>query len=240
MNYAIVLAGGSGTRTGADVPKQFVEVLGKPILAYTLETFQEHPDIDGIIVGCHPDWLEYMEEMIQKYAFTKVRWIATGGGTFQDTVINCMHRLEGEIQDDDLVLIQFGAAPFTKPIIIEDSIRVAKEKGNAIASTPCYLLLGEHKKTERIFRFIDRAQYNQAACPWTYRFGLLKELYAEGERRGIMDKVDAYPTALMEAMDYPIYHSYSDQTNVKITVKEDIELFEGWAMLQEKRKNEKK
>ena len=88
MNIAIVLAGGTGTRVGADIPKQFIKVMGKPILAYTLEIFQKNQNIDAIEVVCHQDWIDEIENIDREYGFGKVRWIVTGGGTFQESVMN--------------------------------------------------------------------------------------------------------------------------------------------------------
>ena len=86
MNAALILAGGTGTRVGAGRPKQFVEVLGKPVLAYTTEICEQNSRIDAIEIVCHREWIDYCKEMVEKYRFTKVRWITEGGETFQDSV----------------------------------------------------------------------------------------------------------------------------------------------------------
>ncbi len=88
MITALILAGGIGSRVGMNCPKQFIEVLGKPVLAYTIELYQNHPDIDAIEVVCHTNWIDYLYNMIQKYNFTKVIWIAHGGNTFQESVMH--------------------------------------------------------------------------------------------------------------------------------------------------------
>ena len=134
MNIAIVLAGGTGTRVGADIPKQFIKVMGKPILAYTLEIFQKNQNIDAIEVVCHQDWIDEIENIDREYGFGKVRWIVTGGGTFQESVMNGIFHLKGKILSEDLVIISFGVSPMTTDDIIDDSIRVCMEHGNAIAS----------------------------------------------------------------------------------------------------------
>ena len=106
MNIAVILAGGVGNRVGAQVPKQFIEVMGKPVLAYTVEVFQNHPQIDGIEVVCIESYMDYMEEMKEKYGFTKLRWVAKGGKDFQESVMNGINHLEGIASDDDIVLVQ--------------------------------------------------------------------------------------------------------------------------------------
>lgn len=123
MITTMILAGGVGSRVGAGRPKQFVEILGKPILAYTIEIFQNNPQIDAIEVVCHKKWKTYLEEMIQKYNLDKVKWIADGGETFQDSVMNGILYLKDRIDMDDYVLIQYGAAPFTSDKIVDDVIQ---------------------------------------------------------------------------------------------------------------------
>lgn len=88
MIVAVVLAGGVGSRVGAGRPKQFVEILGKPVIAYTLDIFQRNPNVDAIEVVCHKDWREYLDKTIAKNNFTKVKWIVDGGATFQESCMN--------------------------------------------------------------------------------------------------------------------------------------------------------
>ena len=100
MNIAIILAGGSGSRVGADIPKQFIKVMGKPILAYTLEKFQNNPNIDAIEVVCHKDWLDEVERINEEYSITKTKWITTGGATFQESTMKGIFNLKGKISPE--------------------------------------------------------------------------------------------------------------------------------------------
>ena len=148
MNIVIILAGGTGTRVGAGRPKQFIEVLGKPVLAYTCDIFQQNKDIDEIEIVCHHDWIDYCQEMCGRYGLTKVKWIVLGGETFQDSVINGVRHLEsllstGEVREDDNVFIQYGGAPFTSQKIVNAVIEMTVERGSAVTATPCYQLLSE-------------------------------------------------------------------------------------------------
>ena len=90
MVTAMILAGGVGSRVGAECPKQFIEVFGKPILAYTIEIYQKNSQVEAIEIVCHEDWIDYLKKMIKKYDLSKVRWITQGGKTFQESVINGM------------------------------------------------------------------------------------------------------------------------------------------------------
>lgn len=239
MNYAIILAGGSGTRLGADRPKQFIDILDKPVLAYTLDIFQRNSNIDAIEIGCNVKWIDFCKEMIEKYNFSKVKWIVNGGETFQETVRNCVDNLKDKISKDDFVMIQYGAAPFTKQIIIDDAIKVAHEKGMSFAATPCYQLMGSNDD-DKSLQWIDRDKNIEVACPQTFRFDYLLKIYEEAEKQGLLNKIEPHTTSLMYALNYPLYKSYSDQTNIKITTKEDLDLFEGWVLMNQKRLKEGK
>ena len=141
MNIPIILAGGVGSRLGADKPKQFIEVLGKPVLVYTIEAFQNHPEIDAIEVVCIESHIDYLKELIKEYNLDKVKWITKGGKDFQHSVINGVNNLKDKIDDEDIVLVHYGASPFVSEDIISDAIRVCKEKGNSSPAMSSVLLL---------------------------------------------------------------------------------------------------
>ena len=144
MNIPIILAGGVGSRLGADKPKQFIEVLGKPVLVYTIEAFQNHPEIDAIEIVCIESHIDYLKELIKEYNLDKVKWITKGGKDFQHSVINGVNNLKDKINDEDIVLVHYGASPFVSEDIISDAIRVCKEKGNSSPAMSSVLLLGSN------------------------------------------------------------------------------------------------
>lgn len=242
MNIALILAGGVGSRLGADRPKQFIEVLGKPVLAYTLEVFEKHPDIDAILVACVKPWMDYVWEMKEKYGFTKLRWVCEGGDTFQGSVLNGIHFLEGKAGRDDIILIHFGASPFITPDIISDNIRVCRKRENAISATDYMYLSGVKKSTESVSdpdnytdEYIDRDTIAAMNSPHGFRYGFISDMYKEAIETGMINKVEPHTTTLMYAMGKKIYFSYGSQINIKITRKEDLDLFEGYVLMKRKR-----
>jgi 2-C-methyl-D-erythritol 4-phosphate cytidylyltransferase len=237
MIAAIILAGGVGSRVGADRPKQFIEVLGKPILAYTIEIFQNHPDVAAIEVVCHKKWKDYLQKMIEQYRLTKVKWIADGGENFQESVMNGVNNLKDKINGDDYVLIQYGAAPFTSEKIVTDVIRVMKEHNSAITATPCYQLMGSNDENGTSKTWVDRDKYIQIACPYGFKFAYLLDIYKRAELQGLLDEIEPHTTSLMYALGDTLYQAYGDQTNIKITTKEDLELFEGVILKKQKLTN---
>ena len=91
MNTVIILAGGVGRRFGADRPKQFIKIFEKPILVYTIEIYQNHPEIDAIEIVCVEKCIDYLKGLVEEYNLDKVRWIVPGGKEFQDSLINGRH-----------------------------------------------------------------------------------------------------------------------------------------------------
>ncbi len=235
MNIAIILAGGVGSRVGADRPKQFIEIMGKPILAYTVDKFNSHPEIDAIEIVCVESHIDYLKEMVALYNLNKVRWITKGGSTFQGSVLNGVTNLKDKVSDDDIVLIHFGASPFVEADIISDAIRVCKEKGNAISTTDFFLLSGIKDDETKSTKWIDRDTVACMNSPHAFKYKFVSDLYDEGVRTGVIDRVEPHTTTMMYELGKTIYFSKGSQTNIKITTKEDLDLFEGYVLLKQKR-----
>ncbi len=238
MNIAVILAGGVGSRVGADRPKQFIEILGKPILAYTVEKFNSHPEVDAIEIVCVESHLEYLREMVNEYNLDKVKWITKGGDTFQGSVKNGIANLKNKIGDDDIVLVHFGASPFIESDIISDAIRVCAEKGNAISTTNFIYLSGIKDDDTKTTKYIDRDTICCMNTPHAFRYKFICDLYDEGERTGVINRVEPHTNTMMYELGKPIYFSKGTQTNNKITTREDLDLFEGYVLLQQKRLKE--
>lgn len=237
MNVAVILAGGVGSRVGANRPKQFIEIFEKPILAYTIDVFQKHPEIDAIEVVCHKQWKSYLKNMLENYNLSKVRWIADGGDSFQESVINGLNYLNDRISREDIVLVHFGASPFITSDIISDCISVCQIKGNAISTTDYYLLSGQKKSLSSVNDsgnytdvYIDRDTIACMNSPHAFKYGFIKDIYDEAIETGVINEVEPHTTTLMYKMGKRIYFAKGSQTNVKITRKEDLELFEGYVM----------
>ena len=100
-NVAVVVAGGSGTRMGQDIPKQFINVFDKPVLIYTLESFQRHPDVDAIAVVCIDGWQTMVDAYAKQFNIDKLQWIVPGGGSVQESIRNGVEHLEQELDPED-------------------------------------------------------------------------------------------------------------------------------------------
>ena len=217
MNIAVILAGGVGSRVGAGMPKQFVKILGKPVIVYTIEAFQKHEDIDAIEVVCVKSHIDYMKELVDTYGLSKVKWITEGGADFQGSVLNGINNLQDKCSEDDIVLVHFGASPFVEGDIIADAVRVCKIKGNAISTTPFYLLSGVKDDDEKTTKWIDRDTIACMNSPHAFRYGYIRDIYKRAVETGVIKEVEPHTTTLMYKMGETIYFSKGSQSNIKIT-----------------------
>ena len=225
MNIAIILAGGVGARVGAKIPKQFIEVLGKPIMAYTLETFQNEALIDDIVLVCVSDYLEQARAICEKYGITKVSRLVPGGHDFFHSCLNGLNAIRPHCSDDDIVLVTSADRPFISPEEIADSVAVCEQHGSGIGAMKCarcMFMVGEDRSHSREYL---RESLVQTATPWSFRYKPLVDamaLYEEGKLPGC----EAYPLAVYAAAGHEVYFSKADPNNIKITEKTDIGLME--------------
>ena len=239
MNYVIIIAGGVGSRLGAPVPKQFVEVLGKPVIAYTMEHFQNHPDIDAIELVCVDGYQEHLRCIADKYGITKLIKIVKGGSEYERSIMNGVAGLNGIAKSADLVIIHWAASPFLSEEIISDNIRVCKEKGNAITASYSYLLYGTNDG-DCSKKAINRDSFMTLSAPQSFRYDVITNLYKQVEEKNMFETVEEHHTTVfMAQLGMPLYFSKGSHTNIKITEKEDIDLFLGY-LLAKKYKEEQK
>ena len=233
MNFCIV-AGGTGSRVGANRPKQFIEISGKPILAYTIDIFNTNENIDAILVVCHPNWIDYCKDMVGRFNQNKVRWIVKGGTTFQESVLNGLNFLKSllgtETDPNDIVLIHYGGAPFTSQKIVDGVLNMTNARGSAVTATPCFQLLSTRDTESTSTRWLDRDKIIQIASPYGFRFSYLIDIYERASDRGLLETIEPHTTSLMFALGDTVNYCYGDQTNIKITTREDIDLFKGYVL----------
>ena len=149
MNIAIIFAGGLGQRLNNgenSTPKQFLKINDKPIIIRTLELFQTHKDIDKIYISIHPDYYEYMQELVKYYYITKTAGIVNGGQTGQESIYNALKLAQKENPQDSIVLIHDGVRPNITEEVITKNIECTKKNGNAITCTSCFetILISEN------------------------------------------------------------------------------------------------
>ena len=239
-NIAMIIAGGVSARVGANVPKQYIKVKGKPILAYTMEAFQNCEEIDSITVVCQKEWEQDIRDMSQQYAITKFSHIFYGGETGQESIRNGVFGLEKVCNKEDLILIHDAIRPLVDGAVLRDCIRVAREKGNAIVCIPCVTTmlekerddLGERGKgKDSSVNIYPRDLIMETQTPQAFTLELLGKCHREALEKGILNETAS--CALMTRLGHRVYFSRGSEKNIKITVPEDIDLMEAMLSMTE-------
>lgn len=228
MNVAVIIAGGVGSRMGMSVPKQFVTIDNKPVLIYTMECFQNHPMIDAIELVCIDGWQETAQRYADKYGITKLREIVTGGETGQESIRNGVYALDGVCGEDDVVVIHDGIRPLVDESVLSDVIVKCKQYGNAVTSMPYNEQIFIKDNELSTTKYIPRETLRRVATPQAYKFGLLYEKYREAFEKKIGIYGSSYTNTMMVDLGVRLYFAAGSDKNIKLTTKDDLELFLGY------------
>lgn len=225
MNIAVIFAGGVGQRMNTRaLPKQFLEVHGKPVLVYTLEQFQNHPMIDKIIVVCLTDWIDYCRQLVVKFHMTKVADVIPGGQSGQESIWHGVKRAKADFPDDAVVLIHDGVRPLVDESTITKCIQTVRKKGNAITVSPAIeTIFKKNPQTSEVGEIFRRSDCEMAKAPQCF---ILKDIYeahcrANAEKQG--DFIDS--ASLMQHYGMKLYTVEGSPENIKITTPSDFYIF---------------
>ena len=224
MNVVIVTASGRGTRMHQEVPKQFMPIKNKPLVIYTLEAFQKHPNIDAILVSCLPGWEQIMEAYIKQYKISKVKWLINGSDSLQDTIYLAIQELKKHCSVDDIVMIHDGNRPLISQDIISDAIVTCSQYGSAVAVIPCVEVIVKTEDHLTSNEFFERNDLRRTQTPHVYPLGKLLWAHEEALKKGI--KNTAATCDLMLRLGETIHFSVGSEKNMKITTSMDVEIFE--------------
>ena len=223
MNIALILAGGHGSRTAQDIPKQFMNVYEKPLIIYTLENFERHPDIDGIAVVCIDGWHEVLKAYARQYGITKLKWVVAGGKDGQESTQRGIEALKESCDAEDVILVHDAVRPFLPKEVITDAIVKCKQKGSGLSAVRCQETIVRTDDGISGQEGIARTEIMRVQTPQAYKFGKALWAYEEAGRRGINGEV--YINTLMLRLGEIVYFSYGSEKNIKITTIDDLELF---------------
>ncbi len=230
MNIAILIAGGSGHRMGQDIPKQFINVYDKPVLIYTLEGFQRHPQIDAIEVVCLDGWHDVLRAYARQFNITKLKWIVSGGSSGQESIRNGVYNLEGKAADDDIVVIHDGIRPLIDESVLTDVLLTAKKYGNAVTSLPyneqIFVVNPEDETTTT--KYIPRETLRRVSTPQAYQFKLLDDKYHEAFEKEIGIYGSSYTNTMMVELGVTLHFAAGSDKNIKLTTKDDLEMFKAY------------
>jgi 2-C-methyl-D-erythritol 4-phosphate cytidylyltransferase len=229
-NIAVIIAGGSGHRMGQDIPKQFINVYDKPVLIYTLEGFQKHPQIDAIEVVCIDGWHDVLRAYAKQFNITKLKWIVSGGETGQESIRNGVYNLEGKAADDDVIVIHDGIRPLVDDSVLTDVLVKAAKFGNAVTSMPyneqIFVISKEDETTTT--QYIPRETLRRVSTPQAYRFDILDQKYHEAFEKQIGIFGSSYTNTMMVELGETLHFAAGSDKNIKLTTKDDLELFKAY------------
>ena len=230
MTTAIIIAGGHGQRMGQDIPKQFINVYDKPIIIYTLESFQKHPMIDSVLVVCLDGWHDVLRAYARQYGITKLTQVVSGGATGQESIRNGVYALEGCCTDDDIIVIHDGIRPLVDAEVLTDVILKCREFGNAVTSLPyneqIFVVSQEDKTTTT--QYIPRETLRRVSTPQAYMFGKLLTSYRRAFAEEIGIYGSAYANTMMVELGERLHFAAGSDKNIKLTTKDDLELFKAY------------
>ena len=227
-NIAIIIAGGVGSRMGHDIPKQFIEVEGKPVLMYTLEGFQKHPMVDVIVLVCIDGWQEDVRRWCAQSGITKLRKIVTGGASGQESIRNGVFSLEGECAQDDVVIIHDGIRPLVDAFVLTDVIEKCVRYGNAVTSLPYNEQIFVVDDEISTVKYIPRETLRRVSTPQAYLFGRLDRAYHEAFVKKIGIYGSSYTNTMMVELGERLYFAAGSDKNVKLTTPDDLEWFRAY------------
>lgn len=228
-NIALIIAGGVGARMQQSIPKQFITVYDKPIIAYTMEKFEQHPSIDVIAVVCLDGWDNILESYAKQYNITKLKHIFPSGKVGQESIKNGIMGLSEIYDKDDIVLIHDAIRPNLSKDVISDCIAITKQKGNAIVVVPCQEAMLETEDKICSISSYPRENLKRTQTPQGFKLGNIVNAHKKAQELGITNSVAS--CTLMIEVGEKVYFSVGSEKNIKLTTPEDIEIFK--ALLKE-------
>lgn len=233
MNVAIILAGGAGKRMQQEIPKQFINIYDKPVIIYTLQAFEKHPEIDAILVVCINGWHDILRAYAAQNKITKLKWVIDGGNTGQESIRNGVEYLKDKCSDEDIVVIHDGIRPLVDENVLSDVIVTCKMHGNGVTSMPyneqIFVKLDEDTTRE----YIPRETLRRVSTPQAYKYGKLSWAYEKAFKEEIGIFGSAYTNTMMVDLGETLHFAIGSDKNIKLTTPDDLELFKALLKMKE-------
>lgn len=231
MNIALIIAGGTGSRMKQDIPKQFINVYDCPVIIYTLEAFQKHPNIDTIAVVCLQGWETILTAYAKQFEITKLKYIIPAGDVGQASIRNGVFELEKYYSSDDIVLVHDAIRPMVSQEIITDCIMTVKKFGTGVSAVSCAEAMMITNDGEISSALYKRENLRRTQTPQGFPLGKICEVHRKAFQNGITNSVAS--CTLFVEMGEEIHFSLGSEKNIKLTTIEDIEIFK--ALLQQRK-----
>lgn len=223
MITALILAGGTDARFKMSIPKQFVNVNNRPIIVYTLEIFQKHPDIDEIIVTCLDGWQEMVRVYGKQFNITKLKDIIPGGKDAQESTYNGLKHLKDRMNGGDIVVVHDAIRPMVSEDIISQSIRLCRKKGMGVAATYIMDTIMHSENGREGYRSINRYQIMKVQTPQAFDFEYILNAHNKAIEQGCIGAWDN--SSMLTNLGEKVFFSEGSDINLKINTTEDVEMF---------------
>jgi len=228
VNVALIIAGGNGHRMGQDIPKQFINVYDKPVIVYTLEGFQRHPEIDAIEVVCIEGWHDVLWAYAKQFGIDKLKWVVSNGNTAQESIRNGVEGLKGYCAGDDIVIVHDGIRPMVDNFVLSDIIVKCREHGNAVTSLPYNEQIFVADDEFSTTKYIPRETLRRVSTPQAYQYGKLAWAYEKAFAENIGIQGGTYANTLMVELGERLWFAAGSEKNIKLTTTDDLELFKAY------------
>ena len=223
MNTALILAGGTDSRFKMDIPKQFVNVNNRPIIVYTLEAFQNHPEIDEIIVICLNGWQEMVRVYGKQFNITKLTNIIPGGKDAQESTYFGLKLLKEKMGQGDIVVIHDAIRPLVSKKMISDSIHVCRKKGMGVAATYIMDTIMHSGNGTEGYQSINRYEIMKVQTPQAFDFKRIWDLHEKAIEQKCLGAWDN--SSMITRLGEKVHFSKGSDLNIKINTVEDVEMF---------------
>lgn len=224
MNIMMLMMGGSGTRFGADIPKQYVLVRERPIFSYILEGYQNCDFIDKIVIVTHKDWVDYVEEWKDKLSADKVETITNGGGTRSESVLNGLRAMEPFAGPEDVILIHDATHPYVDVEGTKGVVEAVQKYGGATLGQCQYDTVYQmDAETRMLEKVVPRQKIVSGASPEAFLFKDIHAIYTESTQEELEAMTSAGAIALAHGIDMQVIPA--NVLNLKITYKNDMDVF---------------
>lgn len=228
MNIALIIAGGTGSRMGQDIPKQFINVYDKPVIIYTLENFQKHPMIDEIYVVCIDGWHDILRAYSKQFNISKLKDIFSGGKSAQESIKNGIFNLKEKAKDEDVVIIHDGVRPLVDDSVLSDVIIKCEEYGNAVTSLPYNEQIFKIYDEKSTKEYIPRETLRRVSTPQAYKYSKLLWGYKKAFSENIGIGPNSYTNTMMTDLGETLYFASGSDKNIKLTTKDNLEMFKAF------------
>ena len=221
MVHAMLFAGGTGTRMkSGSVPKQFIEVDGKPIIVRTLENFAYHPLVDDIVVSCIASGIEHLQELIKKYKIPKVKAIVPGGANGFESIHNGVVKVAENADEKDIILICDGVRPVVSEQLISECIELAKEYETAVPVVKSIDSVLISKDGSNCSQNMPREEMYITQAPQGYTIKKIMWAHDEAIKRGLVNPTSS--ADLLIDLGENIHIFIGERDNIKVTTPEDL------------------